>query len=191
MRWWALVLVASAAIVVETSLRQAFTLGGVSPSVMTCVAVFVALFAPKRIALWSCWGLGLCIDLMTAYAQTPGNPPLYVLGPHALAYTALAGAVLLARSSVFRQRVLTISVLTFAASIVEGLVALLILLIRSWYPSSEQVLYFGGSSLGGALLHLLGTAAYSAVLALPVGWLLLTTIPMWRFETFGHRYAWR
>ncbi len=190
MRWWAFALVAFVGIVIETSLRRVFLLGDVSPALLVCVAVFVSLFAPKRTALWACWMLGLMMDLVTTYS-VGRDGTLHLIGPQALAFTALAAAVIWVRASVFRQRVLTIAVLTLVGALIVGVVAISIAAIRSWYPQASQIAYFRGGSAWSELLHSLGVAAYSAVIALPLGWLLLASLPLWRFETFGHRYAMR
>jgi rod shape-determining protein MreD len=190
MRWWAFAIVAFAGVVIETSVRQTLSIGGTSPSVLVCVAVYVSLFAPKRTALWACWVLGLLVDLVTVFAVS-NEDALFVPGPHALGYVALCGVVLWLRGSVFRQRVLTISILTLGGAAVMGVVVVVISLVRSWYPEAEEIVYFAGGSAWRELWRGMGVAVYSAALALPLGWLLLTTLPLWKFETFGYRHVWR
>jgi len=62
MRWMVFVIFAYVFLALETGARQIpalNSLGGISPSFVLCFVVFLALFAPRTIALWMCWLLQL------------------------------------------------------------------------------------------------------------------------------------
>ena len=88
MRWAAFVTMLFITLAAELSLRPVLTIhsmGGISPSFIAPLAVFVAMFAPRMTALWSCWLLGLLLDLSTPLVPRDGGS-FYVLGPYAIGY---------------------------------------------------------------------------------------------------------
>lgn len=178
MRWPVLVMFGFVLIAVQLSLRNALTLQslwGISPNVVAPLAVFVALFAPRSAALWSCWWLGLVLDLAPQAAATPHH----LLGINALALTAGGYVILQVRTTVFRRRALTVGFLTLAFLVAAALVAGSLLTIRSWYPG--ELPYRPLVSLGKSVL----AALYSGVIAIPLGWLLNQTFPLWGFQHRG------
>ena len=79
----------------------------------------------------------------------------------------------------FRRRVTTVALLTFVCVLAAGMVQIVIGILRFWLPwAGGELVPFGT----GEILHECGNAAYSAILAIPVGWLLLQTLPLWRFD---------
>lgn len=180
MRWPIFAIFAFAALVVQLSVRNVFTLfsvWGISPDVVAVLAVFVALFANRTSALWACFILGLLVDL----APQAHEASYHVLGPHALGYTAGGYLVLQMRSMVFRRRAITMGFLTLLSLIVASLVIVMLLSIRSWYPG--EMPYGPLSDLGRQCL----VAVYSAVVAIPLGWLLNATVPLWGFQSANQR----
>lgn len=153
----------------------------IKPVICATLAVFLALSAPRALSLWSCFILGLLLDL-SAPLTLPGQPVGYVhlIGPQALGYTAGAWLVLQGRTLVYRQRSLSVAVMTFAFLVLAGLVAVTVYQIRSWYPGPEIVWTDAGPwrELGRRL----ATAFYSGVFAIPAGWLLVRSTPIWGFE---------
>jgi cell shape-determining protein MreD len=205
MRWAVFAALAFIALAAELSLRPVLmfhTIGGISPSFLACLAVFIAMFAPRLTALWSCWLLGLLLDLSTPFAASagsvagvPGAPgggaaTYYLIGPYALGYTFAAYMVLQMRPMVFRQRALSIGVMTGLSLLAVALISVAIFVVRSWYAADAGI-YSTGVSAGSELLRRLGIALYSALVAVPLGWLLLATLPYWGFPTTAHRRAGR
>ena len=178
MRWAVFAIIAFAIVALQLSLAGALTLhtvGGLKPNLVAALAVFIALFAHRTSVLWGCWLLGLMLDL--GPAATPG--PVHVIGPHALGYVFGGFLILQLRSMVFRRRALTLGFLTFVFMVGAAVVAIFILGVRSFYPGESPM-------PGGALSELvrrMGTALYSGLLAIPFGWLLLTTFPLWNFQS--------
>lgn len=182
MKWPVFAIFAFLAVVVQLSLRSTLTLhsiGGISPNLVGCLAVFVALFASRLSALWACWLLGLALDL----APQARYAPVHLIGPNALGFVFGCYIVLELRSMVFRRRALTIGLLTLLFLGASSMVAASILTIRGWYPGESM-------PLGGPLNELLqrwGVAVYSALIAVPLGWLLARTVSLWGFHSSAPR----
>ncbi len=188
MRWAAFVGVSFLTFAAELSLRPVLmlhALGGISPSFVACLAVFIAMFAPRMTALWSCWLLGLLLDLSTPFVPQDGGS-FYLIGPYALGYAFGAYLIIQLRPMVFRQRAFSVSFLTLLCLVAVAIISVTIFVVRSWY-ASDAVIYPSSFSASDELFHRFGIAVYSAVLALPLGWLLLSTLPYWGFSTTTHR----
>jgi rod shape-determining protein MreD len=181
-RWPIFAVFAFAALVLQLSARNALTLyslWGISPDVVAALVVFVALFAPRTGALWAAWGLGLLVDL----SPQDHAGGYYVVGPHALGYTAGAYLVLQLRTMVFRRRALTVGFLTSLALVAASLVAVMLLSIRSFYAGDGAMGYGPMSDLGQRCM----IAMYSGLVAVPLGWLLGYTMPLWGFQPAAGR----
>jgi rod shape-determining protein MreD len=191
-RWAVFAIFGLVALVIETSLTKIFTLhslGGIEPSVTICLLAFIAMFAPRHTALWSCWLLGVFVDLCTDLPQG-SQEVVILLGPHALGYTFACFVILQVRAMLFRRSVLTISLMSFVSYLAASLVVVAIYSVRRWYP--EDTLYWTDARATGELLRRLGIAAYSFLLALPLGWVLLSLSPVWGFQAATQRAGgWR
>jgi len=173
----------------DSSFGGVFTLrsiGSITPLAMPCLLVFIALFAPKTIVLVLSIVLGVLVDLSPGQGHLTGG--IHLIGPHALGYLVTVLFVLKIRVVVFRRRVLTIAVLATGSVIVTGSVYAFVMLARG-------VLYWNPPASGGgieAFAKLLGTAIYTGLLAVPLGWCMLATIGMWRFQSpTSRRATWR
>jgi cell shape-determining protein MreD len=190
MRWTVFLITAYVVLAFDTGLRRVLalhSLDGISPSFVASLVVFVSLFAPRTTALWAAWLLGMLMDLSDGYMQAAARPiQLYLVGPYALGYVFGSFLILQLRALVFRKRLLTFALLTFMCVLAVSLVAVFIFVIRSLYPE-VPVAYLQQNSAIGELVHRLGIAIYSALLAIPVGWLLLLSIPLWGFQTQHQR----
>lgn len=187
MRWPVFIVLSLIAIVLETSVAHAFrlhTLGGLRPSFAICLLTYVAMFAPRGTALWAAWGLGLLVDLCTDLPQTPSRV-VYLPGPHALGYVFACYLIIQIRAMLLRRRVLTFVAMTTLASAVSSLVIVAIYSVRRWYP--EDPLNWTEFTALGELASRLGDAAYSGVIAIVIGWFLLTTTAWWGFQVASSR----
>lgn len=180
MRWFVFIIAAILAVALDSGFSSVFTLRGgwfLTPSFAACLLAFVALLAPPVVVIWAAWFLGLITDLSPGLGEAGGS--LHVIGPHALGYPLGAWLILNMRTWMFRRRVVTISLLTFLCVLAAGLVQITIGILRFWLPwAGGELVPFGA----GEMLHEVGNAAYSALLAIPVGWVLLQTLPLWRFD---------
>ncbi len=177
------------ALAFDSSVGGIFTLrsvGSITPLAMPVLIVFIALFAPETVAIIVALLLGALVDLSPGYGELEGGA--HLIGPHALGFVVTTILVLKVRNVVFRRRVFTIAVLTAGAVITTGATDAFVLLARGLLPWTPAV-----SSGGfGDLLKLIGTAIYSGLLAVPLGWCLLATIGLWKFHSpTGRRATWR
>ena len=185
MRWPIFGLFAFLLVAAQLSFRNVLTLesvGFITPDVTAALAVFVSLFAHRTAALWACWMLGLAVDL----APQASAASVHVIGPHALGYVFGCYVVLQLRTMVFRRRALTMGLLTFICVLAASIVAVAIFTVRSWY-APDIPLQAGPVS---ELLRRFGIALYSGLIAIPLGWLLAQSMPIWGFQNANQRRVW-
>ncbi len=189
MRIFVVLIAALLALAFDSGFSGLFTLksiGNVTPTVMPCVVVFVALFAPELTALMTVLILGVLVDLSPGYGHLTNGA--YLIGPHALGYFVTGLFILKLRNIVFRRRILTIVVFAMGCVLVTGAVEAFILIIRGLMPWTPPITSNGF----GAFLKLIGTSIYTGIVAVPIGWCLLSTIGVWRFHSpNGRRATWR
>ena len=177
------------ALAFDSSFAGIFTLrsvGDLTPLALPTLVVFVALFAPEVAALISAMILGILVDL------SPGHGELlhgaHLIGPNTLGLLVTTILVLKIRNVVFRRKIITIVFFAAGCVIVTGAVQALVLILRGFMPWTPPII--GGGF--GELLKLFGTAIYTGLLAVPLGWCLLATIGMWKFHSpTGRRATWR
>ncbi|MEM6749611.1 MAG: rod shape-determining protein MreD [Planctomycetota bacterium] len=143
-----------------------WTVAGAEPEPLLIFAVALGLLAPERQALWSAIALGALSDLSGApVAET--SP---IVGPRALGYALAAWAILRARPLLVRDSWRTLALATPAAVILVTVVSVALLGLR-------QAPFFAGEPVvggaGGYLLERMGDGLYTALLGVPLGWLLL------------------
>ncbi len=177
------------ALAFDSSFAEIFTLrssGSITPQAMPCLVVFVALFAPESTALFVGMALGILVDLSPGHGQLGAG--VHLIGPNALGFTVTALLILKVRNIVFRRRIITIACFASGAVIVTAAVHTFILITRGFMPWND-VTYGGGIA---ELAKLFGTAIYSGLLAVPLGWCFLSTIGIWKFHSpTGRRATWR
>ncbi len=189
MRWAVFLIFAVAGIVFDAGFGDVFRVEGlwdVRPSLSAVLVVFVALSAPRTLALWACFVLGLLIDLSSQHS-VGGNRIVYLVGPHTLGFLAAGWMVVRGRTMVFRRRPLTIGVMTLGCVLLAQAIILVVLVVRSreWYPGG--VIHWTDTTLGIEMLRRVLIAVYSGLFAIPAGWLLVRTIRLWGFQTVSHR----
>ena len=176
------------ALAFDSSFGSVLTLrsvGSLTPQAMPILVVFIALFAPESLALVVAIILGIMVDLSIGHELAGGA---HLIGPHALGFLITTLLILKMRNIVFRRRVLTVTVFAASAIIVIGSVHAMVLLLRGMLPWNPAVL--GGGF--GEFIKLVGTAIYTGLFAVPLGWCLLSTIGMWKFHSpTGRRATWR
>jgi hypothetical protein len=180
MRWTIFLVAALLATALDLGLAGAMTLrtlGFLTPSFAAILVAYIALLGRFDHVLWGAWFVGILADLSPG--STEGQELVFIVGPHALGYVFGAWILLTIRSMVFRQRVLTLGTCTVVCGFSAGLGTVVVGLVRYWLPfTGGAVVPFGLGELG----HAFGDALYSGILAIPVGWLLFQTMPLWRFD---------
>lgn len=180
MRWTIFVIFAFAALVLELGLRNLLKLelaGNASPSFVLILAVFVAMWAPPRVALWSGLILGLLLDLNNPFVENGSEYAL--IGPAALGYVLGAYAVVQLRGLVYRDSPFALAALVFVGGIFVHLLIVAVLTLRGLpilaYPIPD---WHAAPQLYQRFWELL----YTAIVAVPLGFILLRTMPLWAFE---------
>lgn len=186
MRWWVFALVVFAALVLDMSVLSELRVGDLRPSALAVVALFVSLWAPKMSALWACLIVGAVVDL-TSPMRPAGSETIHLLGPNVLGYAFACALMLQIRGIVMRRQVFALAVLACVFLIAASIVVTAILTVRSWFTPE-----FAQLAPTRDLLRRFGSAAYSGIAALPLGWFLLRTAPWWGFQTVAPgRTGWR
>lgn len=148
--------------------------GGVTPSFMIPLLVFVALHADTRPTLWAALILGLLIDLTRPIAMIDGGAAI-IPGPHALGFLLAAWMTLSLRTMVIRRNPLTLVVLSVLAATVSGLAVILLITLRGVWDGS---LAWRGT---GELLPTVLSALYTALAALLMSFPLFALTPFFGF----------
>ncbi len=186
MRWAVFLVAAVVAVVLDVSFLDGLAPDNareIRPSITAVLAVLLTLSAPRTTALWACFLLGLALDLSLPVIS-PAGSVWYLVGPHTLGYVAAGYLVVRSRPVLFRQRALTIGVVTLGFVVVMSLVSILLFTVRSIHPGEPDVGWTDGSIARAIGIRLL-IAIYSGVVAVPVGWGLVKSIPLWGFAATG------
>lgn len=184
MNVWVFVVALALCLGLDTAFLDLIAVGGVHPSATATLMVFVALFAPRSTALWAALAAGLVMDLLSPVAVADGRP-LHLPGPFALGFVFGTQLVLLLRSMVFRRNPVAVGLLTLPYLLAVSLAYVALWSIRGFLPGSGVP--WAGESATAELLRWLWRGLYSAGFGIPFGWLLLTTWPIWRFDTSSLR----
>lgn len=171
MRWLTYFILAYVALGLQVGLGQYVSYQGATPNFALIAAVFIAINAPRDMALLGCFGMGLMHDLLTH------QPP----GLFALAYGLVGLMATGSQQVVYRDHPLT----HFAVTLAGGVVVAVVVLLNGWIQppgAAESVWVGGGGSVPAAQVALRAVrpspaaeftrAVYTAVLAPAVLWVL-------------------
>lgn len=180
MNWPVFAILAYLLLGLERGLRDALAIGPVQPSFLLALGAFIALSAPPMHAVWACLVLGLTLDLTGGWPMLagPGQP---IIGPYALGGVLMAQVILTLRGKLVRHHLATLSVLTFFGVLAAQIIVLILLSIQklTGAPLAFEV--------GREVLVRLGSAGYTAILAVPLGLLLIAAAPLLGFTGHGPR----
>lgn len=174
MNWLAFAAVAYALVGLERGVRDAIALGPVAPSLVLPLAAFVALSAAPMQAMAACLVLGLALDLTGQWAMQAGGGVQSgaIIGPYALGAVVLCQVVLALRGVLVRNHLATLAVLTFLGTAALHAVVVLVALVQlawgtplAFEPAREALVRLGAS-------------AYTALLAVPIGFMLAAIHPL-------------
>lgn len=183
MRWPIFAIAAYLALVLQTGFKGMVHLGGVTPSLLLILLVYVGLSAPPLAVLWAGAVLGLLYDLSAAVPAT--GVPLYVVGAGVLGFMVGGYATLQIRALVFRNSSVTVAIAVFFSGIMVHLVIVAMLTVRGvpFVPGEVIAGWAAADQLIQRFLELL----YSTIVAIPLGRLLLWTDRWWGFVTLTSR----
>ncbi len=115
MRWLAYFILAYLALGVQVGLGPYVSYQGATPNLVLLAALFIAINAPRNVALLGCFGMGLMHDLLTQ--QTPGV--------FALSYGLVGMMAAGTHQVVYKDHPLTHFSMALAAAVVVAVVVLL------------------------------------------------------------------
>jgi rod shape-determining protein MreD len=187
MRWLVFTIFALIMLALEVGLRTMFEPLKAVPSFTLVLAVYVALCAPPAASGWACLILGLLVDLATPQLVRSSPEAFAIVGPTALGFLAGGYLVVQGRGWVFRDSPWSLAVMVLAAGILAQAVIVSLLLMRGWVTGDPIANWGAGRALGRGLLAVL----YSAILAVPAGFVLIRTTRWWGFVAPERRGAWR
>lgn len=183
MRFALFLIVLAVALAADASLMPALELGGAVPSAVAALVTFVVLLASRDAAWLAAVVAGVAVDL-TAPLTFDGGV-FVVVGPWALGFAFGTQLLLTIRGMLVRRNPLAIAAATFVLLMSATLVWCAVWSLRAWLP--ESLPPWGGESVLRAFAEKSRWALWSAVVALPVGWLLLRTVRAWGFPGVAGR----
>lgn len=188
MNWALLAVLGIVGTVLDANGMAVLRVGSVWPAATPTLAVFVALWASRPAALWAPLLLGLFADLSRpeiALSASGEMRSIRVLGPDALGWLFGASALLPLRKVLLRRNPFAIAAATLLFLALAALVWGAIWSIRGVW--AETVMPWSPGHALEALWGRLLQAAYSALLAVPLAWCLLRTMPLWGFPGTASR----
>jgi len=176
MRWVILLIFVYLFLVIELGVSVALNQPGqynYMPGLLLILAVYVGLFAPTMMTLWTWLALGILHDLAHPVKMVDATMDATIIGPAALAYLAGGFLMLQLRRVVYRGSPLSIAIFSFIAGIV---VHLLIVLLHGLRGLSFLFLpgeHIEGWSWSAELVERFLSMVVTFFVALPVGWFLI------------------
>ena len=179
MRWPVFAILAYFFLAMELGLTRLLEVGsGVAPSFVLVLMVFIAAHASTMPALWAALILGALVDLTSPLPYN--RDVVIVLGPHAMGYLLGALLTLQLRSLVYRRHPLMMAFLTLCAGLTVHILAVFLLSVRHLLGAGLDFYAPFVWSSSDELVHRFLVVLYTAMLAVPVNWIL---------QAFNHAFG--
>ncbi|MEM9082183.1 MAG: hypothetical protein AAGB34_01210, partial [Planctomycetota bacterium] len=161
----------------EYGLRSALKLGEtpITPSLMMVYLVFVCMFVRASAAPLAAIAVGLLMDLLREMTRESTGGGVVAVGPSVLGCLLAASFALNMRGIVYQKNVPTLVVLSGVGAALGFMTTAFVLVLRSKY---DDLVLAGDHQFVLAL----GSALYTAVAAIPLGFLLLAIRRLFGFE---------
>jgi rod shape-determining protein MreD len=157
--------------------------GGVMPSVVIPLVVFVALHAPRTHTIWAAIVLGVVSDLLSPMVHVDGGAST-VLGPHALGYLLVCQFVFAIRGMVIRRNPLTLIFLSLVGALIAQILIVAIFTLRGFID--DDLFWRAGPELIQRLL----SAVYTMLGAIVLSFVFFALEPVFGFHSaVPTRYA--
>ncbi len=184
MRWTVFAFFAYIFLALDTGLQPLLRMGdgAVAPSFALILMVWIAMMGPTHAVRWAALILGLLADLLAQYPTVDGRA-VTVAGPYALGFLLGAALTIQLRGLVYRKHPLHTGLLTFLAGACAFVPAVFLLTMRRIIYAgldSEHVILWVASD---ELVHAFLTVCYSAVIAVPAGWILNRLSGLFGFQS--------
>lgn len=168
MNWLTFALAAWVCFGFETGLRTTLEIpGGLSPSFVFVLLVYVATFAAPTTTLWASVALGVVMDLTSRVPLANGGGEVVLLGPHVLGFALATQFVLTLRGVMNKRNIFSIAALAVFGSIAAHAVVVAFQALHRTY---------GDPILAGTkeeLFARLGSSFYTGAAALVLSLVLL------------------
>lgn len=176
MNWIAFALASWIMLGAELGLKPALALGqtSIAPSFALILLAFVAMWAPPMAVYASALVVGVLLDLTHPPMLAGGAESVVVIGPYALGCLAGSYAAVTSRGLLIRQNPLAFGFVALVLCVVMHAVVVTLLRVRASY---DDLLVTFSHEVGARL----GSAVYTAVLALLAGPVLRLLIPVFGF----------
>lgn len=171
----------------ETGLRVLLSVPGptgVSPSFMLILAVYVSLTAPAPTVAWTTLLLGLLVDLRPI-GLGEQSQDVVLIGPACLGYFVGGYVAVQVRGMLFRESPITMGIMVFIMGIFVHLVIVALVTLRGLpiVPADGIAGWHAAEQLG----HRFGELVYTAVVAVPLGFVLMRFDSLWRLSPLAGR----
>lgn len=182
MRWLTFILFAYLFAAADAGLANLFQIGSVRPNLLLILGVFIGMSASPMALAWAMLVLGVLADVVNSPLASMGTT---ILGPSALGFLFGGWAMLQFRGLVFRQSAIAMAVLVFLTGIFVHLVIVALVSVRGMaWPVGEPV---PGWSASDQLVHRFLELIYTALVAIPLGAILIHFEHWWGFGHGKHR----
>lgn len=175
MNWLTFSILAYAAYAIQLVLAPVWMLSNREPMLLLILLVFIGLQAPGMHVAWAAVVLGILADVLGNHHVTG------LIGPWALGFLAAGYALSQIRNLLFKDSVFTMAIMTLIAGVFALLVATTLQALRDNIPilGNDPV---EGFKAVDQLYYGFATLLYTAVIAIPVGFLLLKMRSLWGFS---------
>lgn len=182
MRWIVFFIFAFILLALEVGLRPLWVVPigpykSAAPSLLLILGVFISLNTSAGVVVTAMLMLGALVDLTLPVGKLEPIRDIILLGPSALGFLLGGFITLRMRSVVFRDSVITLSVMTFTVGLFIQLAIVILIWFRSVLPTDPIPDWLVASELMQRAMSVI----YSAVVAIPLGVLLIRTRKMWQF----------
>lgn len=186
MNWLTFSVIAWLCFGLELGLKGGLRIGpSIAPSFVMSYAVFLALLAPHRSALWACFALGLLCDLTAKIGLSGLDRSVTLVGPYTLGYLLAGQLVVTMRAMMIRKNPFTMALLAVLASAVAGVVVVAVYSFRSILLGDPLAIQPTPELLGR-----LASAVYTGLLALVMSLVLIPMAPAFGLQPVqGRRFA--
>lgn len=185
MNWFVFILIAWVCFGLELALLPVFDAGsgGVHPSMVVPLLVFVAINAPRKPTLWCAIMLGIIMDLLRPIPAVDGGT-FTVIGPHALGYLLGVHFIMAVRGMLIRRNPLTMVVMSILVMLIAQIVVIAIFTTRGLGDSS--LVWDAGTKLQQGVF----SSLYTGISALLLSFLFFALGPFFGFaSTVPTRFA--
>jgi hypothetical protein len=186
--WTLLALLGLLFTVLDLSWMPVLRVGGVWPATVPVLVTFVALWASRPAALWAPFLLGLFVDLCRPEVGIDASGELRairVLGPDAVGFLFGAFALQSLRRVLLRRNPFAIAAATLVTTLLAALVWGAIWSVRAFWGGTVMP-WSAGEAIAALGQRCLESGA-TALVAVPLSWLLLRLMPWWGFPGTAFR----